>query len=54
MYRACVLLILAVCAGVTGVSAADDPFNGTWQLNTAKSKYRPRSNPRQGYRGHPE
>ena len=41
MRRVCVLLILAACAGVTAVSAADDPFSGTWQLNTAKSKYDP-------------
>jgi hypothetical protein len=41
MRRMCVLLILAACAGVAVVSAADDPFSGTWQLNTAKSKYDP-------------
>lgn len=34
-------LALAFCAALITLSAADDPFNGTWQLNTAKSKYDP-------------
>jgi uncharacterized Zn-binding protein involved in type VI secretion len=41
MHRVHVLLVLAICAAATAASAADDPFNGTWQLNTAKSKYTP-------------
>ena len=32
---------LALCAAVVTLSAAQDPFNGTWRLNTAKSKYTP-------------
>jgi hypothetical protein len=41
MHRVHVLIVLAICAGVVAVTAADDPFNGTWQLNAAKSKYDP-------------
>jgi hypothetical protein len=32
-------LALVLCAAFAVVSAADDPFSGTWQLNAAKSKY---------------
>jgi hypothetical protein len=40
------MLALAFCAALTtisaaAVSAAADPFGGTWRLNTAKSKYDP-------------
>lgn len=31
------LFVLALAAG--GVSAQNDPFNGTWKLNSSKSKY---------------
>ena len=34
-------LALALCAALSTLSAADDPFNGTWRLNTVKSKYEP-------------
>jgi hypothetical protein len=34
-------LALALCAAFATVSAAADPFDGTWRLNTAKSKYDP-------------
>jgi hypothetical protein len=39
MRRFHMALALALCASFAAVSAADDPFNGTWQLNAAKSKY---------------
>jgi hypothetical protein len=39
MRRFQLALALALCASFAVVSAADDPFNGTWRLNTAKSKY---------------
>jgi hypothetical protein len=39
MRRFQLALALALCASFAAVSAADDPFNGTWRLNTAKSKY---------------
>ena len=41
MSRLHVALAIVLCVGVTTVAAAQDPFNGTWQLNTAKSKYDP-------------
>jgi hypothetical protein len=34
-------LALALCAALTTISAAADPFDGVWRLNTAKSKYDP-------------
>lgn len=39
------VLALALCAALTTLSAADDPFNGAWRLNTAKSKYDPGPGP---------
>lgn len=39
------VLALVLCTAFATVSAADDPFNGTWQLNTAKSKYDPGPGP---------
>ena len=39
MRRFQIALALALCAAFTTLSAADDPFSGTWRLNTAKSKY---------------
>jgi uncharacterized Zn-binding protein involved in type VI secretion len=41
MSRLHVALGIVLCVGVTTLAAAQDPFNGTWQLNTAKSKYDP-------------
>jgi hypothetical protein len=41
MTRFRLILALALCAAFTTVSAAADPFSGTWRLNTAKSKYDP-------------
>jgi hypothetical protein len=41
MYRVRWTVALAVCAAVATLSAAEDPFSGTWRLNTAKSKYTP-------------
>ena len=34
-------LAVALCATFATVAAAADPFDGTWKLNTAKSKYDP-------------
>jgi hypothetical protein len=34
-------LAVALCAALPTIAAAADPFDGTWQLNTAKSKYEP-------------
>jgi hypothetical protein len=34
-------LAIALCAAVATISASADPFDGTWRLNTAKSKYDP-------------
>jgi hypothetical protein len=45
MSRLRVILALALCALLTTVSAAGDLFDGTWQLNTAKSKYSPGPGP---------
>ena len=39
MRRFQIALALALCAAFTTLSAADDPFSGTWHLNAAKSKY---------------
>jgi uncharacterized Zn-binding protein involved in type VI secretion len=39
MRRLQIAFALALCASFAAVSAADDPFTGTWRLNTAKSKY---------------
>ena len=41
MTRFRLALAIALCAAFATVSAAADPFEGTWQLNTAKSKYDP-------------
>ena len=32
---------VVLCVAIASVTAAADPFDGTWQLNTAKSKYDP-------------
>jgi len=45
MRRFHLALPLALCAALTTLSAADDPFNGTWRLNTAKSTYEPGPGP---------
>lgn len=34
-------LAVALCAAFATVAAAADPFDGTWKLNTARSKYDP-------------
>jgi len=34
-------LATILCVGVTTLAAAQDPFEGAWHLNTAKSKYDP-------------
>ena len=34
-------LAVVLCVAFASVAAAADPFDGTWQLNTAKSKYDP-------------
>jgi hypothetical protein len=39
-----VLGIVALCVAAN-LFAADDPFNGTWKLNAAKSKYTPGPGP---------
>jgi hypothetical protein len=41
MTRFRLALALALCAALATISAAADPFDGTWRLNTAKSKYDP-------------
>jgi hypothetical protein len=41
MTRFRLILALALCAALTTISAAADPFAGTWRLNTAKSNYDP-------------
>jgi hypothetical protein len=45
MSRFRLTLALALCAALTTVSGAGDLFDGTWQLNTAKSKYTPGPGP---------
>ena len=40
MTRAVLLIVVFVCALVP-IAAQDDPFNGTWKLNVAKSKMQP-------------
>jgi hypothetical protein len=32
---------IALCTALPTIAAAADPFDGTWRLNTAKSKYDP-------------
>jgi hypothetical protein len=34
-------LAVVLCAAFPAIAAAADPFDGTWKLNTAKSKYDP-------------
>jgi hypothetical protein len=41
MKRFQLALALALCAALATISAAADPFAGTWRLNTEKSKYDP-------------
>ena len=38
-------LAVVLCLAFASVAAAADPFDGTWQLNTAKSKYDPGPGP---------
>ena len=45
MSRVHVALAIVASIGVTTVAAAQDHYNGTWQLNTAKSKYDPGPGP---------
>lgn len=39
-------IVLAIVIASVGLSAADDPLIGTWNLNLAKSKYTPGPPPR--------
>jgi hypothetical protein len=41
MTRFRLALAVALCAAFATVAVAADPFEGTWRLNTAKSKYDP-------------
>jgi hypothetical protein len=41
MSRLHVALAIVLGIGATTVATAEDPYNGTWHLNTAKSKYDP-------------
>jgi hypothetical protein len=45
MSRLHVALAIVLCVGASTVAAAQDLFNGTWRLNTAKSKYDPGPGP---------
>jgi hypothetical protein len=45
MSRLHAALAIALCVCTTTVAAAQDPYSGTWQLNTAKSKYDPGPGP---------
>jgi hypothetical protein len=45
MSRLHVALVIVLCLGATTVAAAQDPFDGTWHLNTARSKYDPGPGP---------
>ena len=47
MKRSCVVLALAFCIAMSGtLCAQDNPFVGTWKLNTAKSKFVPGPGPK--------
>ena len=41
MSRIHVALAIVLSLGAPALAAAQDPYNGTWHLNTAKSKYDP-------------
>ena len=45
MSRLHVALAIVLCVGTSTVAAAQDPFNGTWHQNKAKSKYDPGPGP---------
>ncbi len=46
MKRSCVVLALVFCIAMSGtLCAQDNPFTGTWKLNTAKSKFEPGPGP---------
>jgi len=47
MKHSLVVLALAFCTSVSGpLLAQDNPFVGTWKLNTTKSKYEPAPGPK--------
>ena len=47
MKRSLVVLALVVCTAMSGpLWAQDNPFVGTWKLNTAKSKFQPGPGPK--------
>ena len=47
MKRSCVVLALVFCIAMSGtLCAQDNPFAGTWKLNTAKSKFEPGPGPK--------
>ena len=47
MKRSFVVLALVVCSAMSGpLWAQDNPFVGTWKLNTAKSKFEPGPGPK--------
>lgn len=48
MSRLHVAVTIVLCVGVTTPAAAQDPFSGTWHLNTAKSKFDPGPGPDKG------
>jgi hypothetical protein len=45
MSRLHVALAIVLCVSASAVAAAQDPFNGTWHLNRAKSKFDPGPGP---------
>ncbi len=47
MKRSLIVLALVFCTAMSGVLwAQDNPFAGTWKLNTAKSKFEPGPGPK--------
>lgn len=46
MKRSLVVLALVVCTATSALSGQDNPFVGTWKLNTAKSKFEPGPGPK--------
>ena len=45
MSRLHVALAIVLCVSASTVAAAQDPFNGTWHLNKAKSQFDPGPGP---------
>ena len=47
MKRSLIVLVLVFCTAVSGpLWAQENPFGGTWKLNTAKSKFEPGPGPK--------